>query len=364
MKTLLLISSFLVCSLLFAQNTVLTQYRAEQLVDLPLKCAQLEYPNKLNQVLTDETGLKGPQDLHPAFYGCFDWHSSVHGHWLMVYLLKEFPDLRQAKEVRQVLKQNITKENIEAEIRYFDDKLNSSFERMYGWTWLLKLQQELDSSTDSELKEIGFILQPLSSMIVEKYIAFLPKLLYPIRTGEHTNTAFGLTFALDYAEFSKNEPLKSMIHKSARRFYMNDKNVPINYEPSGNDFLSPALSEANLMCRILDEKEFKKWFGSFLPEAKSKKFTLEVGKVSDRDDGHLVHLDGLNFSRAWCLYTIARKFPSYKHLIPVADKHLNYSIPSIFDGGYMGEHWLASFATYAYAEQKNLGWNSLQEFAK
>jgi len=328
--------------------------RAEQLADLPMRCALQEYPNKLNQVLNDAGSLQSPQVLHPAFYGCFDWHSSVHGHWLMVYVLKEFPTMRQADKIRHVLKTNLTPENIQKEIHYFDDKLNSSFERMYGWTWLLKLQQELDTWADDDAAELANNLRPLSDLLVAKYIDFLPKLMYPIRTGEHTNTAFGLTFALDYAEYTKNNSLISSINSNSRRFFLNDKNVPINYEPSGTDFLSPALCEANLMCRVLDEKEFNSWFKAFLPMAKSKKFSLEVGKVSDREDGHLVHLDGLNFSRAWCLYTIVRKYPSYAHLIEVADAHLNYSIQSIFDGGYMGEHWLASFAAYAYAEKKKL----------
>jgi len=326
----------------------MNQQWAEKLVQLPLHCVEKEYPNKLGQVLNDSTQLKGPKLLHPTFYGCFDWHSAVHGYWLMVRLLKEYPDLASRNDIRKALRSGLTSENISIEIQFFEDKLNSSFERTYGWAWLLKLQQELDSwENDAEAKEWANNLHPLSDMLVNKYETFLPKLHYPIRTGEHSNTAFGLSFAYDYAVSTNNISFMKLIEKVARKFYLNDVNAPISWEPSGYDFISPTLEEANLMCKILPESEFIPWFETFLPNVNDKDFSLEVGVVSDRTDGKLVHLDGLNFSRAWAFYAISHKYAKYAHLSILGDKHLNYSLPSIIDGDYMGEHWLGSFAAYA-----------------
>lgn len=329
----------------------MTREKAEKLVELPLKCVDQEFPNKLGQVLSDTGDLKSPSELHPIFYGCFDWHSSVHGHWLMVRLMKEFPNLKSEHALRKKLNVHFTKRNVEIERSFFEDELNASFERTYGWAWLLKLQEELDTWDDPEAKVWAQNLQPLSDMIIEKYFDFLPKLIYPIRSGEHTNSAFGMSFAYDYAKTSQNIQLIGLIEKTARKFYIKDKKSPISYEPSGYDFLSPSMCEANLMCKILPEDEFMEWFEAFLPNVMSTNFSLKVGEVGDRKDGKLVHLDGLNFSRAWSLYRIAKKYPRYGHLKRLADEHLAYSLKSIFDGEYMGEHWLASFATYALLER-------------
>lgn len=324
----------------------LTEEQALRLSQLPLKCLQQEYPNKLGQVLNSEEELKSPKSLHPTFYGCFDWHSSVHGHWLLVRLLKEFPQLKNRDEIRSKLGQQITAENIDTELQFFQTKYNESFERTYGWAWLLKLQEELNTWNDPEAKKWAKNLQPLTDFIVSKYSTFLPKLVYPIRTGEHINTAFGLCFAYDYAKQSKNTKFLDLISKRAKEFYFKDENYPLNFEPSGYDFLSPTFEEIDLMRRILSKPEFDIWIAKFLPDLKDKDFNLEVGKVSDRTDGKLVHLDGLNFSRAWCLYGLAKSDTKYAHLSAVADKHLAHSLPSIIDGDYMGEHWLASFAVY------------------
>ena len=330
---------------------ILTRYQALRLSELPLKCLQNEYPNKLGQVLNSDAELKDPKTLHPAFYGCFDWHSSVHGHWMLVRLLKRFPDLSNRGKIRMKLGQQLTKENIESELAFFMTKYNESFERTYGWAWLLKLQQELESWDDHDAKIWSSNLRPLTNFIVDKYMSYLPKLIYPIRTGEHVNTAFGLAFAYDYASHSRNEAFKSLIIERARHFYKRDLNYPLHYEPSGYDFLSPGLAEADLMRRVLPAIEFENWLEKFMPQLKSRLFKLEVGKVGDRSDGKLVHLDGLNFSRAWCLYGIAKIDPKYEHLNLIADRHLSYSLPSIMDGDYMGEHWLASFAIYALLER-------------
>lgn len=320
---------------------------ANRLAALPLHCMQVEYPNKLNQTIGSGEDLQSPKALHPAFYGCFDWHSSVHGHWSLVTLLKQFPNLKNSAEIREKLAQNISKENIEIEILYFKGKYNKSFERTYGWAWLLKLAEELHTWDDPLARELETNLQPMTDIIVQGYLNFLPKLNYPIRVGEHTNTAFGLTFAYDYAKIVENTALKSLIEQRAKDFYQNDENCPIGWEPSGFDFLSPCLEEADIMRRILPKDEFETWLNKFLPQLANKDFTLAQGKVSDRTDGKLVHLDGVNFSRAWCLYGIANQYPAYAHLKNVANEHINYSLPSIVDDNYEGTHWLGSFAIYA-----------------
>ncbi|WP_461533514.1 DUF2891 domain-containing protein [Sinomicrobium sp.] len=323
----------------------LTLEEANRLVELPLHCMQTEYPNRLGQTLIDSTSLRSPKVLHPAFYGCFDWHSSVHGHWMLVSLLEQFPDLEKADLVRQKLRENISAENILQEVAYFEDE--PSYERTYGWAWLLKLAQELREWNDPLARELEQNLQPLTDLVVRSYIDFLPKLNYPIRVGEHSNTAFGLTFAYDYAKATQQQELLSLIEKRAKDFYLEDSDCPISWEPSGYDFLSPCLEEADIMRRVLPAEEFKGWLEKFLPQLKDPDFNWEQGKVSERSDGKLVHLDGVNFSRAWCLYAIARDVPEYRHLKEIANAHIAHSLPHIVDDNYMGTHWLGSFAVYA-----------------
>lgn len=320
---------------------------ANRLVKLPLHCMEVEYPNKLSQTLGSGDDLKPPRELHPAFYGCFDWHSAVHGHWSLVSLLKQFPDIENAESIKAKLLQNISKENILKELEYFKGKHNKSFERTYGWAWLLKLAEELHTWDNPLAKQLEDNLQPLTNLIIEKYIEFLPKLNYPMRVGTHSNTAFGLTFAFDFANTTNNDSLSKVIVQRAKDFYLNDKTCPISWEPGGSDFLSPCLEEAALMKRILPLDEFKLWLSGFLPQLRDGSFILETGKVSDREDGHLVHLDGVNFSRAWDLNTIADGLPEYKHLRNIANMHINHSLPSIVDDNYEGGHWLGSFAIYA-----------------
>ncbi len=325
----------------------LTFNEANRLASLPLECLQVEYPNKLNQTLNDSTHLLAPKKLHPAFYGCFDWHSSVHGHWSLISLLKQYPNINEASLIRNKLNTNISTENIINEIAYFKMKGNSSFERTYGWAWVLKLAEELYTWNDPLAKELEKNLEPLINLITEEYISFLPKLNYPLRVGEHTNTAFGLSLAFDYANTVSDVELSEAIKKAALRFYADDSNCPLEWEPSGFDFLSPCLEEANLMRKIYSPDEFKIWFDAFLPELTDSEYELEPGKVSDRTDGKLVHLDGLNFSRAWCLYGIAETLPEYGHLKNIATKHINTSLPNIVDDNYSGTHWLGSFALYS-----------------
>lgn len=350
-KYVYILLSFLVSFETLAQELTLQQ--ANHLATLPLKCLQQEYPNKLGQLLIDSTEIQSPKKLHPTFYGCFDWHSSVHGHWSLVYLLKRYPNLANKEQIIQKLKTNLSKENIQVEIDYLNKKHEKSFERTYGWNWLLKLQLELETSNEPFAKELAQNLKPLSNIIIERYIEFLPKLLYPVRVGTHSNTAFGLTNAWDYAVFSKNEVLQKSIKENAIRLFQKDENCPFNWEPSGTDFLSPCMEEMALMQRILPKNEFLTWLKKFAPNLFKKDYKWEVARVSDRTDGHLVHLDGLNFSRAWNMYHLLNQYPNeFKHLKTLADYHLNFSLPSVVDGNYEGEHWLASFALRAFEEKK------------
>jgi hypothetical protein len=329
------------------KTPVLNLEEANRLSQLPLHCMNIEYPNRLSQTLGNDGDLKSPSTLHPAFYGCFDWHSSVHGHWSLVSLLKQFPEVDNAEDIKQKLLQNISKENIETEVVYFYGEHNKSYERTYGWAWLLKLAEELHTWDNETARQLENNLQPLTDLIVGKYIEFLPKLNYPIRVGDHPNTAFGLSFAWDYANTLNNSVLKSVIEQRVKEFYLVDADCPMTWEPSGTDFLSPCLEEAALMKRIVPKEEFVPWLNKFLPKLKNKNFALETGKVSDRKDGSLVHLDGVNFSRAWSLNKIAENLPEYEHLKNIANQHINYSLPSIFEDSYEGGHWLGSFAIYA-----------------
>ncbi len=331
---------------------VLTFKEANRLASLPLECMQVEYPNKLNQSLHDATHIATPKNLHPAFYGCYDWHSSVHGHWSLVSLLKQFPSLHSAATIRQKLTENMSEAHMLQEVAYFKMEGNSTFERTYGWAWILKLAEELHTWDDPLARDLERNLQPLTDHIVEAYSSFLPKLNYPIRVGEHTNTAFGLRLALDYAERLNNEEFIQVIKTTALRFYGLDAACPLDWEPSGFDFLSPCLEEANLMRSLYTPEAFKIWFDAFLPELTDPEYRLRPGEVSDRTDGKLVHLDGLNFSRAWSLYGIANTLPEYTHLKNIAAEHIRYSLPNIVDGNYSGTHWLGSFALHALNQSK------------
>lgn len=323
---------------------------ASHFAKLVLKCIQQEYPNKPGQVFGSDADLKPPREIRPAFYGCFDWHSAVHGQWMLVKLTKHFPDLPETVVIRQAIDRHLTPENILVEVAFFLDSNNTSFERTYGWAWLLKLAEELYTWDDPQARDWLQALQPLTDLLVKRYLDFLPKLNYPIRVGEHTNTAFGLAFAWDYANTTGQQTLKNLVAQKALYYYANDKNCPADWEPGGYDFFSPCLSEADLMARILQPGQFEKWLNEFLPglQAGSLKLLTEPAIVSDRTDGKLVHLDGLNFSRAWCLFRIAQTLKTNnKLIIEAAHKHLTASLHNIASGDYAGEHWLASFAVYA-----------------
>lgn len=333
------------CATLQAQELNIEQ--AKKIIELPAECILVEYPNKLGNVLGSADDLKTPKALRPIFYGCFDWHSSVHGYWSMIALLKEFPGIDQDQTLRRTLRELITVENVETEIAFFNDKNNKSFERTYGWAWLLQLQAELHHWDDPDAQAWARNLQPLADLLVDRYKAYLPKLVYPIRGGKHDNTAFGLSLAIDYARAVNDKAFEKLIIDQTHRLYQQDKACDLAYEPSGSDFLSACLEEALLMSKTTDAKAYEKWLKGFMPELFKKKFDLKPGIVSDRTDGQLVHLDGLNFSRATALYQIEAKLPHLKHLHTIADNHLNYSLGNITNDDYMGSHWLGTFALYA-----------------
>lgn len=326
--------------------------QAKKLIHLPLQCIDQEYPNKLNQVIASEGDLRSPNELHPAFYGCFDWHSAVHGHWSLVRLIRSFPELDTNDRIADQLLAHLTKENIAGEVAYFENETNKGFERMYGWAWLLKLSAELKMWEHPKAKAMEDNLKPLSDLITDNIKTFLPKLNYPIRVGTHTNTAFALTMAFDYGMLYDDKELINVIKTRAKYYYAEDENCPLTWEPSGYDFLSPCLEEADLMRRVLSKEEFEVWMAKFLPDLKGSEYTLNPGIVSDRADGHLVHLDGLNFSRAWCLFGIAKTLPQYGHLNVIADEHIKHSLDNLVGDGYEGGHWLASFALLSLTNDK------------
>jgi len=330
----------------------LTQSVASNFAQIALKCSQREYPNKLSNVMNDSSEVLNPQTLHPCFYGCFDWHSSVHGHWMLVKLLKLFPNLPEASQIREALSTNLTRDHIEVETKYLDEPNRKSFERTYGWSWLLKLATELYNWNDPQGDTWLENLTPLVMAIEDRYLDFLPKQEFPIRRGVHPNTAFGLSFALDYARVAHRTNLENLIIKRSKDYFLKDTAIAARWEPDGDDFLSPSLIEADLMSRVLDRKEFGIWFNRFLPGIKDgqPKNLLNAISVSDRSDPKIVHLDGLGLSRAWCMIRISKSLPvgdsARKILKKSAIINANSTLPYIASGNYEGEHWLASFAVY------------------
>ena len=330
----------------------LTAELAESLALLPYGCVQQEYPNKPDHVINSQNDIKSPKQLHPSFYGCYDWHSSVHGHWLLIYLLKNFPQLKSANNITTRLNENITSESILKEIEYMNNENRKSFERPYGWAWLLKLYEELYLWQNDNAKRWKEYIEPLAKEVVNKYLAYFPNQTYPIRTGVHSNTAFAFSFALDYARTAGDVALEKLVIEKASNYFINDKNCPAEFEPNGNDFLSPCLIEADLMRRLLAKDEFSKWFHSFLPNISEgePKSLLSPAVVGDRSDPQIVHLDGLNLSRAWCMYSIGKALsdndPAKDILINAAKIHATDALSNVASGFYEGEHWLATFAVY------------------
>ncbi|MBL0055680.1 MAG: DUF2891 domain-containing protein [Chitinophagaceae bacterium] len=324
----------------------LTIAGASHFARLPLRCIEKELPYKTGITFSDSSLITAPRNYHPVFYGCFDWHSSVHGHWMLARLMRSFPGLPETKQIREIFDRHFTEANIKKEIQLFRTKDNKSFERTYGWAWLLQLQDELLGWNDEGAKRWSQAIQPLADELSKLTVDYLNKIVYPIRVGEHSNLAFGLSLMFDYAEHRKDDKLSAAIRVAAGRFYGKDKNCPFGWEPGGSDFLSPCLEEADLMRKVLPPAQFMGWLKKFMPQLFDPTLKIEPGKVKDRTDGKLVHLDGLNLSRAWCLKGIAA-VTGNKHLLQLANEHLEAALPQVASGDYAGEHWLASFAVYA-----------------
>jgi hypothetical protein len=321
------------------------QAQAARFAKMALDCVHKEYPNKIAHSLNSDADVKPPRELTPAFYGCYDWHSSVHGHWLLARLARLFPNAAFATDARREVAESITPVNIAQEVKYLSADGRNSFERPYGLAWLLQLAAELKEWDDPEAREWSSTLLPLNLAVTARIASWLPKLDHPIRTGEHNNTAFAMGLMLDYARVAENADFGRLIDSRARDYYMKDRACPLSYEPSGEDFLSPCLSEADLMRRILPQDEFSRWFDDFLP-----KVDLEPTRVTDLTDGKLYHLAGLNLSRAWMLEGILSKLPvtdaRRKRLAEQAGKLRQAGLESIKSEHYEGGHWLGSFAVY------------------
>lgn len=331
----------------------LTPETASSFARLALGCIRREYPNKPDHVMNDSADVRGPRAMHPSFYGCFDWHSAVHGHWMLVRILRLFPELPEAAEIRFALGENLSAERIARELVYLEEPNRKSFERTYGWAWLLKLAEELHLWDDADARRWEDALTPLAKAFAARYVDFLPRQTYPIRTGVHPNTAFGLAFAFDYAEAVGDSALREAIVERSLAYYAGDADCPAEWEPGGEDFFSPCLMEADLMRRVLPPQSFGRWFRGFLPRLAEEPAAglLQPAIVADRADPKIVHLDGLNLSRAWCMAGVAAALepgdPLRDRLLQAAAAHAQDALAHVGSGHYEGEHWLASFAVFA-----------------
>jgi Protein of unknown function (DUF2891) len=319
---------------------------------LALKCLHDEYPNHISVTVDRDADVKPPRELTPAFYGCFDWHSDVHGHWLLVRLLRLMPDAPFAARARAELARSFTAENIAGEVRFFQHPGRASFERPYGLAWVLQLAAELREWNDPQAKQWSATLAPLETEAVVRIKSWLPKLHYPIRIGEHDQTAFSFGLIWDWAGVAGDGEMRALLKDAAHRFYVKDRNCPLSYEPSGQDFLSPCLAEADFMRRALDPAAFGAWLTQFLPGIPhgSGDDWLQPGVVTDRADPKLAHIDGLNLSRSWMLEGIAHGLPKGDPRIPallaIAAQHRNAALPAVTGERYEGGHWLGTFAVY------------------
>lgn len=325
---------------------------ASRFAALALKCLHQEYPNHISHTLDGDADVHAPHELTPAFYGCLDWHSDVHGHWLLVRLLRTMPDAPFAASARAALAQSLTSANIAGEVAYMRRADRASFERPYGLAWLLQLCNELRQWHDEQAQQWLAALQPLESEVAARLKNYLPKLHYPIRIGEHDQTAFALGLVWDWAIVANDVEMRSTLADAGQRFYSADRDCPLAYEPSGEDFLSPCLAEADFMRRVLDRGAFAKWLSAFLPGIPSKGNAtwLMPAVVTDRSDPKLAHIDGLNLSRAWMLEGIAHGLPKGDARIAAlsasAQRHGDAALPAVTGEYYEGGHWLGTYAVY------------------
>ena len=334
------------------EPTSMDEESVERFAALALQCVHQEYPNKIAHVMSSDEDVAPPRELTPAFYGCFDWHSSVHGHWLLTRLAKMYPDAEFADSARTALGRSLTAERLAADAAYLAGDGRASYERPYGLAWLLCLAEELRGWDDDQARQWAENIAPLEAIAADRIRTWLPKLYYPIRTGEHSQTAFAFGLILDWAEAVGDEEMVTLVKGTSLRFYLEDVACPLGYEPSGQDFLSPCIAEADLMRRILPPGQFGKWLDEFLPQIPTDGSSswLPIGVVTDRTDGKLAHLDGLNISRAWMLEGILAGLPDddprRTALRAAADAHAKSGLSSVTGEHYEGGHWLGSSATY------------------
>jgi len=324
----------------------------QRFATLALACVHQEYPNKIAHVLQSAADVQAPHDLTPAFYGCYDWHSDVHAHWLLARLARLYPDAAFAADARAALAESLTPAHIAGELAYLGGKGRTSFERPYGLAWVLQLDAELAEWTTPDAREWSAALHPLARAAADRLTDWLPKLTTPIRIGEHDQTAFALGLALDWARESGEPDTAAAFEAAVRRFYLADRECPITYEPSGEDFLSPCLAEADVVGRVLGSEAYGRWLSRFLPAIPRTRDPgwLSPAVVTDPADPKLAHLDGLNLSRAWMLEGIAARLPRddarRAALLAAADRHRAAALPHVTGDHYEGGHWLGTFATY------------------
>ncbi len=333
---------------------------AEQLIamaQLASTCLNQIYPNSIKHILNSSTDAAPPDRLYPAFFGCFDWHSSVHGHWLLARASRLLPNHPKTTTFMAQLDAHFTLEKLQAELQYFQQPGRAGFERPYGLAWLLQLYAELYAWDHPQAQQWLVNMTPLKEHIVAQLSSWIPKLAYPIRSGEHSQTAFAFGLALDYAKITGDQALHELLVKHSNRLYLKDKKCPTDYEPSGHDFLSPCLAEADLMRRVMPAASYAKWLKKFLPKIKQGSRWLPVATVTDRVDGKLAHLDGLNLARAWMLEGMAAGLPARdkrrQTLMRLAEQHAQSGLVAVTGEHYAGGHWLGSFATY-YLTQRGI----------
>lgn len=335
----------------------LTADLAARLARMALSGVTREYPHKPEHVLNSAADARTPRALHPAFYGCYDWHSSVHSHWALARLLHLHPTLAEAAAIHAVFEAHFTASALDAELAYLHQPSRTSFERPYGWAWFFKLVIEVASLRDRHTAAAHWHarLAPIAEVFAARLIDHLPRQTYPIRAGVHTNTAFALGFAWDYAKAAARVEMEQSLAGIALRLYQHDRNAPVRYEPGGNDFLSPCLIEADLMARVLEPAAFAHWLTGFVPGLIDGSGLLTPAVVSDRGDPQGVHLDGLNLSRAWCLAAIAGRLPAADprrgHLAAAAGGLLGAGLAHLASGDFLADHWLGSFAVYALTQR-------------
>ena len=337
------------------ENIRLNEKLANELVSLSVKCVDQKYPYKIGYRYSDESWLKPHYELTPSFYGCWDWHSAVHGHWAMVKILKDFPEIADRDIILSKLDKNLSEENLNKEFQFFKQDFAKGFERTYGWAWLMKLYSELVSWDHDKAQTWANNMKPLVDLLSERTILFLDKLSTPLRPGTHANTAFSFSLMIEYSKVANDNLLFNKIKEYSTKNFLGDINCPVQYEPSGTDFLSPCLAEAALMSQILEKREFNEWLYKFLPSFDERSFgnIINPPEVLDPEDPGIGHLIGLMFHRAWTLKDIAIKLEKNSDknlLLKIAKNHSEQGYNIMFKSGYGGEHWLATFAIYNFSK--------------